>query len=222
MFKKGKLIVIEGTDGSGKATQLGLLRDYLQKEKYSVETVDFPRYRESFHGRTIRRYLDGEFGEIDKANPYLVSLAYALDRATAKTEMRRFLREGYIVLANRYAPSNMAHQAAKLAEKDREKFIDWDWELEYKVNRIPKEDLVIFLYVPTRVTQELMKARGGKLDIHERNLDFLTESEKMYLRLAKRFRNWVVVDCLDRNGLLRSREEIHQEVVNVLKKRKLI
>ncbi len=221
MLKKGNLIVIEGSDGIGKTTQLELLEKYLLEQELSVETIDFPRYRDSFHGRTIRRYLDGEFGELDKVSPYLISLAYSLDRATARNDIRAWLREGKIVLANRYAPSNMAHQAAKLPEKERDKFVAWDHELEYKVNKIPKEDLVIFLYVPVRVTQKLIKQRGGKLDLHERNLDFLTESERMYLKLARKFKHWIVVNCVNEKGGLRSKEDIHREVTQILKKKKI-
>src|SRR3989344_5328339 len=167
-MKKGKLIVIEGADGSGKATQTALLKAYLEQKNYPVETIDFPRYWGSFHGKTIARYLKGEFGGVDSVNPYLISLAYSLDRATAKREMNTWLREGKIVLANRYATSNMAHQAAKLPERKREHFLNWLMELEYKVNKIPKEDLVIYLHVPTATAQVLIQNRGRKGAIHEK------------------------------------------------------
>ena len=117
-MNKGKLIVIEGTDGSGKTTQLKLLKSYLEKNSIPVETVSFPRYKKSFHGKTVAKYLRGEFGAMDSVSPYLVSLAYAMDRATAKWDMNKWLREGKIVIADRYATSNMAHSAAKLPEKE--------------------------------------------------------------------------------------------------------
>lgn len=219
---KGKFLVFEGTDGSGKTTQLTLLKEYLEQKNYPTQTIDFPRYWTSFHGRTIRRYLDGEFGEIDQVSPYLISLAYSLDRATAKKEIKDWLKEGKIVLADRYASSNMAHQAAKLPEKRRDDFIAWDYELEYKINKIVKEDLVILLYVPVKVTQQLMIKRGNKLDIHERDLDFLTESEKMYLKLAKKFKHWLIINCVDKNGLMRSKDEIHKEIIKKLKSKKFL
>lgn len=154
---EGKLIVIEGSDGSGKTTQASLLKAYLEKESFSVETIDFPRYKESFHGKTIEKYLKGEFGKLDSVSPYLISLAYSLDRATAKREMNAWLRAGKIILANRYATSNMAHQSAKLPENKREDFLKWLLELEYKVNKIPKEDIVIYLHVPVATATVLAK-----------------------------------------------------------------
>lgn len=218
--QKGKLIVIEGTDGSGKTTQLSLLKSFFVQNNYPFETIDFPRYKESFHGKTVEKYLRGEFGEIDTISPYLISLAYSLDRATAKREMNKWLKEGKIILADRYATSNMAHQAAKLPENKREDFLKWLLELEYKVNKIPKEDLVIYLHVPTSVGSKLTKKRG-RLDIHERNVAFLTESEKMYDRLARRFKHWVKIDCV-KGGVLRGKEDIHKEVMRILKINKII
>jgi len=219
---KGKLIVIEGADGSGKATQTKLLKAYLEQKNYPVETIDFPRYWDSFHGKTIARYLKGEFGDVDSVSPYLISLAYSLDRATAKREMNSWLREGKIVLANRYATSNMAHQAAKLPESKREHFLNWLMELEYKVNKIPKEDLVIYLHVPTATAQVLIQNRGRKGDIHEKNYAYLTETAKMYETFSKKFKHWVKINCVDKNGILRTKENIHKEVVKVLKAKKII
>src|SRR3989344_6477126 len=108
-MKKGKLIVFEGIDGSGKSLQLKLLKKYLDLHRIPNKVIDFPRYKKSFHGETVARYLQGEFGSINDTNPYLVSLAYALDRASAKEEMNKWLSEGQVVLADRYATSNMAH-----------------------------------------------------------------------------------------------------------------
>ena len=220
--KEGKLIVIEGSDGSGKTTQTTLLKSYLEQKDYPVETIDFPRYWDSFHGKTIARYLKGEFGGVDSVNPYLISLAYSLDRATAKREMNSWLREGKIVLANRYATSNMAHQAAKLPENKREHFLKWLMELEYKVNKIPKEGLVIYLHVPTANARVLIQKRGRKDDIHEKNFEYLTETATMYEKLSRRFKHWVKINCVDKNGILRSKGDIHKEVVANLKKKHII
>jgi dTMP kinase len=177
-MKKGKLVVFEGIDGSGKTTQLDLLTEYLKERSIPFETIDFPRYWDSFHGKTVARYLKGDFGEVDSVSPYLISLAYSLDRATAKREMNVWLREGKIVLANRYATSNMAHQAAKLPEKKRKEFLDWLYELEYRVNKIPKEDLVIYLHVPVATAHSLLINRG-KREVNEKKYEFLTTSESM-------------------------------------------
>jgi dTMP kinase len=218
--QKGKLIVIEGSDGSGKTTQLNLLKSYLKQEKIPVETIDFPRYRDSFHGKTVEKYLKGEFGNVDSVSPYLISLAYSLDRAAAKGEMNKWLKEGKIILANRYATSNMAHQAAKLPEGKRGDFLKWEYELEYKVNKIPKENLVIYLHVPVDTAKKLTKKRGIQ-DSHEKSHKIMSESEKMYERLSSRFNHWVKIDCV-KGGILRSKEDIHKEVVKILKDNKII
>lgn len=220
-MKKGKLIVFEGIDGSGKTTQLELLLKYLKSKKIAYETIDFPRYRDSFHGKTISRYLKGEFGDTDSVSPYLVSLAYSLDRATAKREMNKWLKVGKIILANRYATSNMAHQAAKLPPKKREDFLKWEYELEYKVNKIPKENLVIYLHVPIAMAQELLIKRGGR-DSHEKKVEFLTTSQSMYQKLSKKYKHWVKVDCEGKNGGLLPREAIHKSILKKLRENKIL
>ena len=168
----------------------------------------------------MKKYLRGEFGAVDSVNPYLVSLAYAMDRATAKWEMNKWLREGNIVIADRYATSNMAHQAAKLPEKEREKFLKWDSELEYKVNKLPKEDVVVYLHLPVERAKKQTKKRG-KEDIHERDFDYLVEVGKMYEKLAGRHKHWVKINC-EKNGVLRSKKDIHKEVIKVLKSHRVI
>ena len=219
-MRKGKLVVIEGTDGSGKTTQLRLLKSYLLKNNTPVEAISFPRYKKSFHGRTVAKYLRGEFGTTDSVNPYLVSLAYAMDRATVKWKMNKWLREGKIILADRYATSNMAHQGAKLPEKERDKFLRWDFELEYKVNKIPKEDIVVYLHVSAVEAKARTKKRG-KQDIHEKNFEFLTKSEKMYEKLSRKYKHWVKINC-EKNKSLRSKEDIHKEIIRVLKRNRII
>lgn len=225
---KGKLIVIEGSDGAGKATQLKLLQEHLSSIKYKVQTIDFPRYYDSFYGKMVAQFLRGEFGTLKEVDPHLASLLYALDRGSAKNEMEKWLNDGAFVLSNRYATSNLAHQSAKLSAKKRKKFIEWDLELEYSVNGIPKEDIVIYLYVPYKISRKLVLqkskevreyARGKKRDIHEKDLLFMKKSEEAYLRLVKQFPHWVKIICVDKKGNLKSREEIHEEVKKVLKKK---
>lgn len=220
-MKKGKLIVFEGIDGSGKTTQLELIVDYLKSNSIPYETIDFPRYHNSFHGKIISRYLKGEFGDTDSVSPYLISLAYSLDRATAKSEMNKWLKEGKIIVANRYATSNMAHQAAKLPPKKREDFLKWEYELEYRVNKIPKENLVVYLHLPVAVAQELLIKRGNR-DLHEKKVEFLTISQSMYQKLSKKYSHWVKIDCVNKNGVLLPRETIHKSILKKLRENKIL
>jgi len=226
--RKGKLIVIDGGDGSGKATQSALLQTYLEKQGKKVKYMDFPRYYSSFHGRVVGRFLTGEFGNLDQVSPYLASLAYALDRASAKEEMDTWLSHGGVLLSNRYATSSMAHQAAKLPTDKRKDFIAWLDEMEYKVHKIPREDIVVYLYVPWKIGYELTlkkeerKYAKGKLDIAEKDIHHRIESESMYLRLARERKNWIKIDCVGKDGTMLSKEAIHTAVVVGLQKRGII
>lgn len=226
---KGKLIVVDGTDGSGKAIQCKLLLKYLKAGGFKTKFIDFPRYYTSFHGGMVGRYLNGEFGGTDETNPYLVSLIYALDRLTAKDELEDWLERKNIVVANRYTSSNMAHQTAKLPSKKRDEFLRWLYEMEYKVHKLPKENMVVFLHLPVEIGQKLVDkkgkrdyVKGKKRDIHEASTSHLKRAEEMYLYLAKTRRHWIKVKCLDKEEKLRSRGDIHKEIVEVLKKRKIV
>lgn len=225
---KGKLIVIEGTDGSGKGTQLQLLVDHFKTRKIKYETLDFPQYYKTFFGKWIGRFLKGEFGGVEDLPPYLLMFPYAADRWQAKEAMNEWLADGKIVVSNRYTGSN-AYQAAKLPKKERSRFVDWSFEMEYKAFGIPKEDLVIFLYVPFAVSQQLLELKAArkymgnqqKKDIHEANAALMQEVEKVYLAFCKRFPHWIKIDCT-RNGTILSKEEIHQKILGVLRKKRII
>lgn len=227
--RKGKLIVIDGSDSSGKKTQVDLLLKYLQKRNYRTKYVDFPRYYSSFHGNLVARYLGGEFGGINDISPYLASLSYALDRLSAKDDLEEWLLERNIVVANRYTSSNMAFQTARLPKKERAKFLKWLYDMEYKEHKLPPEDIVIYLYVPVEISQKLMMKRqtkkylkGRKKDIHEINVDYLKEVEEMYLELVKKNKHWVKINCLKKKGEMRRKEDIHEEVIRILTRRKII
>ncbi|MCX6792380.1 MAG: nucleoside 2-deoxyribosyltransferase [Candidatus Gottesmanbacteria bacterium] len=225
--RKGKLIVIDGGDGSGKTVQSQLLVRYLEKHGFKVKYYDFPRYYTSFHGRIVGRFLAGEFGKLDDVSPYLASLAYALDRASAKEEMDLRLAAGGYIISNRYATSSMAHQGAKLATNLQGEFINWIDELEYKVHKIPRENIVIYLYVPWRIGMELTKQKGRRgyigagQDIAETDIRHRQESETMYLSLAKSRKNWVKIDCVE-HGQILPKEVIHQKIISTLIERKII
>jgi dTMP kinase len=220
--------VIDGTDGSGKATQCQLLLDYLKKVGYRTKYIDFPRYYSSFHGGMVGRYLKGEFGGLDEVNPYLASLTYALDRLTAKEDMDTWLRNGNLVVTNRYTSSNMAFQTVRVKPEERENFLRWLIEMEYKVHKLPKEDLVIFLHLPAEIGARLAEGKGKRdylgerKDINETDLAYLQEAEKMYLSLEKRFSHWIKIECLDKKGKLCPPEKVHERIIGVLAERGII
>ncbi len=227
--RQGKLIVIDGGNGSGKTTQAKMLIDYFKKVKIPCHYYDFPQYYTSFHGETVAKFLRGDFGEIDKVSPYLSSLAFALDRVSVKKEMDDFLLKGGYIVSNRYVTSSMAHQGAKFTnETEKKEFLKWIYDLEYKVHKMPKEDLVIYLYVPWKIGIELsdkkindQKYLQGKKDIEEKNLKNRIESEKMYLEFSNKYRHWVKIDCLENNRLL-SPQIINQKIIKILKEKKII
>jgi dTMP kinase len=172
--------------------------------------------------------LTGEFGTLDTVSPYLASLAYALDRASAKDEMDMWLSKGGIILSNRYATSSMAHQAAKLPEEKRKEFIAWVDEMEYKVHKIPREDIVIYLYVPWKIgyaltlKKESRKYVNGKLDIAESDMKHRKETETMYLKLARERKNWLLIPCVSKDGTLLSKNVIHTKIVEALINKKIV
>ena len=225
---KGKLIVLEGIDGSGKKTQLDLLVRFLKKKNLPVELADFPQYYVSFFGNLVGRYLTEEFGEADKINPYFASLAYAGDRWEAKSQLEEWLSEGKIIIANRYTGSN-SHQAGKIPPGEaRDKFLDWLDKLEYGIYGIPRENLVLLFDVPAGVGQKLVGkkkvrdyAGGQKRDGHEKNLTHLENARKAYLQVAKRHDYWVKIDGLGRGGNLKSPDDTHKEVVKILEDREI-
>ena len=219
MTKQGRLIVFEGADGSGKTTQSKLLVNYLNNPpaggKIPNAYVSFPRYEHSMWAQMVVRYLMGEFGKLDDVDPYFGSLPYAGDRMTAADELKRWLNDGKIVVANRYIGSNIGHMAAKIRGKsERLKYIDWLEKLEYGENGIPKEDLVLFLHVPVAVSKKLMKGRN--LDIHERDLKYLEKVIRVYERVASERKNWETIECTE-NGKILPAFAIHQKILDVLK-----
>lgn len=213
-MKKGKLIVIDGTDGSGKTTQINLLSKWLDLQGVPWEAISFPRYGQNKYADQVTKYLEGKFGDIKKVDPYKIAEFYAGDRLLAKDLINGWLNSGKVVLANRYVSSNKAHMGANLPEKDREKFFKWLDELEYKKNKIPKEDLTILLVVDPKVGQKNVSGKGKK-DIHEGNLKHLEEANKIYLKLSKMEKNWIVINCM-KDGKMRSPDDIHKQIVKIL------
>jgi len=214
---KGKLIAIEGSDGSGKGTQADELYRRLEKEGYPVRKVEFPNYRSS-SSALIQMYLEGSFGTAPGAvSPYIASTFYAVDRyATYKTEWEDFYLGGGIVIADRYTTANMVHQGAKLPPgEEQEKYLEWLLDFEYRLFRLPPPDRVIFLDMPPEFSKKLLAEREDKKntlgkDIHEDDSDFMIQSYYSALKMADRYQ-WLRVACV-RENRLRDIGEIHQDV----------
>ncbi|MDZ7798533.1 MAG: dTMP kinase [Patescibacteria group bacterium] len=216
-MKKGKLIIVDGIDGSGKSTQIKKLLEHLQKIKKRIYLTDFPQYEKSFFGKMIRRYLKGDFGQTNNTDPHLISLLYALDRFEAKKEIKKHLEEGKIVISDRYSPANKIHQAIKIKNKaDKEKFYKWLNKMEFQILDIPKPDLIIFLDTPPKITKRLMISRG-KRDMHETDDEHQKQAYKQCINLTNKFRNWKKIKCVEK-GKLMPPEVIHQNVWQEIKK----
>lgn len=213
-MNKGKFIVFEGADGSGKSTQARFFFNSLQKKKIQVVLTSFPRY-ESEWGKMIRRYLDGEFGGTGDVNPYLASVLYAGDRLLAAAEIKKWLSEGKIVICDRYVASNIAHQAAKIkSQSEKLKFIKWCEGLEFGENKVPKPNFVFLLTIPTELAQKFMAKRVK--DIHEKDMVYQRAVAKEYENYAKEKKGWVIVSNMKDNKL-RTLEDVHLEITKHLK-----
>lgn len=219
MERAGKLIVIEGTDGSGKATQTRLLLERLKREGFKVATLSLPQYGAKSAGPT-EEYLTGKYGKPDEVSPYAASLLFAADHFDAALRIREFLAEGFTVVMDRYVDSNAGHQGGKIKdEESREEFLEWLYDLEYAILGIPKPDLVIVLHVPAQIAQGLALKRGEKAgkkaDAHEADLEHLLSAQAAYLYLVKQFPlDHKMVECF-RGGLLHP-EKIHDKVWEIV------
>ena len=208
----GKLIVIEGTDGSGKGTQLQLLLNYLNKKQISYASFDFPQYGKTFFGEFAGRFLNGEFGHFSRINPYLASFPYAADRWQVKDQLWKAINDKKLVICNRYTPS-VVYQAVKVKPTQRKNFLKWAETLEYKVFGIPRPDLVLFLYVPL-VFAQILIAKKSK-DQYEKDVVYLKKVETMYLEIVKTNKSWVKIDCVENNKILPP-EIIHKKILDKL------
>ncbi len=216
-MKKGRLVVVEGTDGSGKTTQINLLVAKLKKEKRKVALIHFPQH-EHPAGYFVGRYLRGEYGGASAVDPYTASLFYALDRYDKSFEIKKLLSTGVTVVCDRYTSANMGHQAGKISSPTaRKKYLLWLYNLEFAVMRIPEPDLTVLLYMPPRAGQKLMRKRGGRGDIHENDKKHLKDASKAFLETAKIFK-WSVIDCAERDNP-RPIAEIQAELLKIVEKK---
>ena len=212
---KGKLIVFEGTDGSGKATQTKLLVQALERQGLAVRQLTFPRYDQD-SSMLVRMYLGGAFGADPSAvNPYAASTFYAVDRyASYVQDWGRWYEAGGLVVTDRYTTSNAVHQAGKLPDGECQSYLRWLFHCEYDLMGLPRPDLVIYLDLPAELSAALRRQReqstGAKADIHEADAAYLRRCRENALRGVK-FDGWRRIDC-SRNGNLRTPEDIHREV----------
>ena len=211
----GKLIVFEGTDGSGKATQAKLLCETLAQRGIAYREIDFPRYGNPF-AEPANLYLHGALGNRPgDVNAYAASVLYAVDRfASYKEDWGGVYEEGGIVVANRYTTSNAVHQASKLPEGERQAFLDWLFDLEYGRMGLPAPDLVLYLDLPTEVSEKMLRHReqatATAADIHEQDMQYLATCRRMGRAAAEHY-GWTVIQCV-RDGAMRSVEDIHEEI----------
>lgn len=216
----GKLIVLEGTDGSGKSTQFQRMVEHLQLDGKDFRRLVFPRYKEE-SSALIRLYLGGAFGtKPSDVNGYAASAFYAVDRyASYKQDWGNWYEEGGLVISDRYTTSNAVHQTAKEPEENRQEFLRWLYEFEYDRLGLPKPDLVIYLDVPTDFTEKLMRQResstGTQADIHEKDMEYLATCRQTG-RMAADFYGWKVIHCVH-DGAMRTIEDIHEEIYGYVK-----
>jgi dTMP kinase len=218
MTQPGKLIAIEGIDGSGKRTQVELLEKALNANGYAVYSTGFPQY-DSWFGKMVGQFLNGDFGALESVDPHFSALLYAGDRFEAKFRLETALNQGKAVLVDRYIGSNLAHQTARVRDEDRPAFIDWIEHLEYNIYNLPREALVLYLRVPPRQAQELVARKSArsytknKQDILEASLRHLEDAAAMYDELSRR-PNWATIPCFDETrGAMRPQKHIATEIV---------
>jgi dTMP kinase len=218
MPARGKFIVLEGIDGSGKRTQLEMLARAFAGRGIAFTQISFPNYS-GFFGKLVARYLNGEFGSLEAVDPHFSALLYAGDRLESKPALDAALAAGKAVLADRYIGSNLAHQGARVASAQRAEFLEWLRELEYRVYALPAEDLVIYLRLPVAEAHRLVAGKGARgytnhtHDIQEADLAHLEAASRVYDELAQQ-KNWVKIECFDAAASgMRSPEAINKEIV---------
>jgi len=211
----GKLIVIEGTDGSGKSTQFRLMYEHLQKDGVSFKHIVFPRYSEE-SSALIRMYLGGQFGtNPSDVNAYAASSFYAVDRyASYKMDWGKWYEDGGVVISDRYTTSNAVHQTSKEPADKQGDFLKWLYDFEYDKLGLPRPDLTLYLDVPTDFTEKLLRHReqdtNTKADIHEKDMAYLATCRETG-RAAATYYGWTVIQCV-KDGQMRSMEDIHAEI----------
>jgi dTMP kinase len=218
-----KFLVVEGIDGSGKSTQINLLKKHLEEKGIAYRYIHFPRTETGIYGDLIARFLRGDFGNLNVVDPYLVALIYAGDRKDAADQIREWISQGYLVLLDRYVYSNIAFQCAKMVKtEDQEKLRNWILQLEYSYHHIPQPDLNILLDVPFSFTRKKLTANRsgnerdylqGMRDIHEEDLEFQQRVRNMYIRQAETCTDLKLINCVDDHGEMVNPDAIFTEIL---------
>lgn len=225
-------IVIEGLDGSGKSTQLKLLKSYLEQKNIKYKYLHFPRTENGIFGDLVAKFLRGDLGKIGDVNPYLVGLIYAGDRNDAKKQVNNWIAEGNLVIIDRYVYSNMAFQGAKLkSTEEKQKLRDWLINLEFDYYGIPKPNVSLFLDVPfSFTTKSLSNNREGddrdylqgKTDIHEADLSFQENVRQEYLSLVKSDDKFQLIECFNAEMEMLKPDEIFGKIIDLLKNNQIL
>jgi dTMP kinase len=221
---KGKLVVIEGIDGSGKTTQLKLLLERLKKDGHKVKTIHFPQHGHQFFGVMVDQYLTGKFGDASGVDPHLASVLYACDRWEAKPVIDKWLEEGCFVVLDRYMTSNKGHQLGKISsDKEKKEYLKWLDLMEYETFKIPRPDIVFYLDVPIEIALSHIENRSkegkgyskGDKDQHE-NMEHLVKAKEGYSFALNKYDYWKTINCAS-GDLIRSKEDVHNEIFAKLK-----
>lgn len=223
--QKGKFLVFDGNDGSGKATQSKLLTDYLTNKGVPTVRLDFPAYDRNVFGKLIGESLAGEHGDFVHLDPKIASTLYALDRFESSEIIRTRLVEGTFVIADRFTSSNQIHQGGKIADvEERKRFLSWLEHVEHELLGVPRPSTIFYLRVPVAISLELLSQKraakigslaDGQKDMVEEDRNYLERSHETAIWLAEHEPNWKVIDC-ERDGSMRTREDIHAEVVGLI------
>jgi dTMP kinase len=218
MAAPGKLIAVEGIDGSGKRTQVDLLTLTLKARGHSVYSTGFPQY-DSWFGKMVGQFLNGDLGPLESVDPHFTALLYAGDRFEAKSKLEVALNNGQIVLVDRYIGSNLAHQTARVPPAKRSEFLEWIEHLEYRIYALPRESLILYLRVPPSEAQRLVERKSARSytsaqkDLLEASLHHLEDAAEMYDSLS-RSSPWATIQCFDASlNAIREPEEIAMDVL---------
>lgn len=221
-MKKKLLIAIEGIDGSGKGTQTSMLENRLRNEGRDVSLFSFPRYTQTFFGREVGKYLDGQYGSLEVVNPKFSALLYALDRFETNPLIEEALKRNEIVICDRYVGSNIAHQCARTTSTQTEELANWINTVEAEILGTRRPDITIFLDINVEQSRALVAQKDKRSytekshDLHEASADHLSNALEHFRRLAKS-EAWITIYCNDSNGAMRSKSEISDEIYNAIR-----